>query len=70
MATIYAPLTPREKDVAHRLARGYSQKEIASELGLNIKTILRLIDRLRMKTFMDSTSRLIVYLYRNGYGQQ
>jgi DNA-binding NarL/FixJ family response regulator len=38
-ASPFTNLTPRECDVAHRLADGKTNREIADELGISIKTV-------------------------------
>lgn len=50
-------LSDRERDVLMRIAKGYSNKEIAAELGLSIKTVetykARMSEKLRLKSRVD-----------------
>jgi len=50
-------LSPREREVFERLARGQTQREVAEELGLSVKTVetyrARIGDKLGLKTRAD-----------------
>lgn len=70
MATIYQPFTSRENEIAHLLAQGRSQPEIAQALQIKLSSLNARVSGLKRKTFCDDTISLIVYLYRKGYGQQ
>jgi two-component system invasion response regulator UvrY len=54
---LHESLTPRERQVMHRLVTGQALKEIAYELGLSIKTVSthrrRLLDKLRLNNTPD-----------------
>ncbi|MCZ7682175.1 MAG: LuxR C-terminal-related transcriptional regulator [Sandaracinaceae bacterium] len=50
-------LSPREREVFERLARGETQREVAESLGLSVKTVetyrARIADKLGLKTRAD-----------------
>lgn len=50
-------LSPREKEVFERLARGETQREVAEALGLSVKTVetyrARIADKLGLRTRAD-----------------
>jgi DNA-binding NarL/FixJ family response regulator len=50
-------LSDRERDVLVRIARGFSNKEIATELGVSVKTVetykARTLEKLSLKTRVD-----------------
>jgi DNA-binding NarL/FixJ family response regulator len=60
-------LSQREKEVLIRLAWGYSNKEIASNLHLSVKTVetykLRVAEKLRLR----SRTEMVQYALRNGW---
>jgi DNA-binding CsgD family transcriptional regulator len=39
LATLIEPLTDRERDVLHRLVGGSTNREIADELGISVRTV-------------------------------
>lgn len=51
------PLSPREREVLVRVARGYSNKEIAAELAIGVRTVetykARLMEKLGLRTRVD-----------------
>ena len=60
-------LSDRERDVLLRIARGYTNKEIASELGLSVKTVetykARVAEKLGLRTRVD----IVRYAARRGW---
>lgn len=60
-------LSDRERDVLVRIAQGYSNKEIAAELGLSVKTVEtykgRMADKLGLRTRVD----IVRYAARRGW---
>ena len=42
-------LTPREKEIVVRVARGERRKQIAAELGISVNTVWAHIARIRLK---------------------
>jgi DNA-binding NarL/FixJ family response regulator len=59
------PLTPREREVVQLLSEGQSNKEVASELGISVKTVEThrsvIMRKLRLRAFSD----LVRYAIRN-----
>ena len=51
-------LTQRERDVLVRIARGYANKEIASELGISVRTVESHRDSLMKKTGLRNVAAL------------
>src|SRR5206468_1749874 len=61
-----APLTPREREVLRLLAEGRTNKEVAQELGIGVKTVethrMNLMNKLGLHSVVD----LVRYAIRNG----
>ncbi len=55
-------LTPREKDIVRLLRRGYSNKEIANELGITVATVKWNITHILSKFEVESSRQLIALL--------
>jgi DNA-binding NarL/FixJ family response regulator len=60
-------LTPREAEVVHLIAFGYSNKEIAGQLGIGIKSIETYKARACEKLDMRSRSDLVRYAIMQGW---
>jgi len=60
-------LTPREIEILHYLAIGYSSKQIASQLNVSIKTIDNHRQNMLHKTFSKSSAELVNYCISMGY---
>jgi two-component system, NarL family, response regulator NreC len=60
------PLTPREREILQRIAEGQTTKEIASCLGLSVKTIESHRTRLMRKLDIHETAALVRYAIRRG----
>ena len=43
------PLSPRQKQIVHLLARGYDDAEITAELGITARTVKSHCDTIRAK---------------------
>ena len=60
-------LSDREREVIERIARGFSNKEIAAELGLSVKTVetykARVAEKLGLRTRVD----IVRYAARKGW---
>lgn len=60
-------LSEREREVLERIARGFSNKEIAAELGLSVKTVEtykgRVAEKLNLRTRVD----IVRYAARQGW---
>jgi DNA-binding NarL/FixJ family response regulator len=59
------PLSPRQRDIVRLLARGMTNKEIATELGLTAKTVDGYRALIMDKLELGSTAQLVKYAIRN-----
>jgi ATP/maltotriose-dependent transcriptional regulator MalT len=59
-------LTPRERDVIRLVARGFSNKEIASELGLSEHTVHRHVGNILTRLELPSRSAAVAYAAQSG----
>ena len=55
-------ITPREREVATRVALGEDRKTISSELKISIRTVDDFLQRLRQKAGAKSTYQLVFLL--------
>lgn len=62
-----AELSDREKEVLILLAWGYSNKEIAAELGLSVKTVETYKMRIGEKLGLRSRTEMVQYALRQGW---
>jgi len=60
-------LSEREKDVLTRVAWGFSNKEIAAELGLSVKTVETYKVRIAEKLGLRSRTEMVQYALRQGW---
>jgi DNA-binding NarL/FixJ family response regulator len=63
----HAELSEREKEVLLRLAWGYSNKEVAAELSLSVKTVETYKARIGEKLGLRSRTELVQYALRQGW---
>jgi len=61
-----AELTPREREVLQLIAEGMTTKQVASNLGLNVKTIETHRRQVMEKIGADSVAGLVRYALREG----
>jgi DNA-binding NarL/FixJ family response regulator len=61
------PLSDRERDVLMRIARGFSNKEIAAELGLSVKTVETYKARMAEKLGLRSRVEIVRYAAQQGW---
>lgn len=59
-------LSAREREVLQLIAEGYSDKEIAQELGISIRTVRFHRDTVRREYQCDSTAALVKLALRHG----
>ncbi|MBQ7851337.1 MAG: helix-turn-helix transcriptional regulator [Muribaculaceae bacterium] len=52
-------LSPRESEVAHLLAKGYSRQEVADELEISIYTVTRHITNIKARLHLKTTNQII-----------
>ena len=52
-------LSPRESEVAHLLAKGYSRQEVADELEISIYTVTRHITNIKARLHLKTTNLII-----------
>jgi DNA-binding NarL/FixJ family response regulator len=65
-----AELSEREADVIRLIAQGYSNKEIAAQLGLSIKTVETYKSRAMEKIGLDSRVAIVRYALQRGWLQE
>jgi NarL family two-component system response regulator LiaR len=63
-------LTEREKEVLLLIAEGKSNKEIADELHISIKTVKTHVSNLLMKCDAQDRTQLAIYAHRKGWARQ
>jgi NarL family two-component system response regulator LiaR len=62
-------LTDREKEVLLLIADGMSNKEIAEELHISVKTVKTHVSNLLMKCELEDRTQLAVYAHRKGWAK-
>ncbi len=67
---IAAELSERETDVVRLIAQGYSNKEIATQLNLSVKTVETYKARAMEKIGLDSRVALVRYALQRGWLQE
>ena len=60
-------LSERETEVVQRIAHGYSNKEIAGQLKLSVKTVETYRARAMEKLGLDSRAALVRYALEHGW---
>ena len=65
-----AALSERETDVVRLIAQGYSNKEIATQLNLSVKTVETYKARAMEKLGLDSRVAIVRYALRQGWLQE
>ena len=63
-------LTEREKEVLLLIADGQSNKEIAEELHISVKTVKTHVSNLLMKCELDDRTQLAVLAHRKGWANR
>ena len=64
---VTAALTKREKEIVQYLAKGYSSKQIAGELGISIKTVDNHRQNMLHKTNTKTSAELLSHCIHLGY---
>jgi DNA-binding NarL/FixJ family response regulator len=60
-------LSPREREVATRIARGFTTKEIAADLGISPKTVETHRQRIMEKLGFHKAAEIAAYAVKAGY---
>ncbi|MFC5469065.1 response regulator [Cohnella suwonensis] len=60
------PLTPRERDILQEVARGQTNREVASALGLSEHTVKNHLKNILQKLHLDNRVQLTRYAYERG----
>jgi DNA-binding NarL/FixJ family response regulator len=63
---VFSALTPREREVLQALSEGLSTKEIASRLGVSVKTVETHRSQIMEKLDIHSVAELTKYAIREG----
>ncbi len=66
----HGPLTPREREVAGLVARGLSNREIATQLFITEKTAANHIEHIMTKLNLRSRAQIAVWAVQNGLGPE
>ena len=61
------PLTPREEEVMRQIAKGYSNKEIASQLSVSVKTVETHKARATEKLDIHNRAGIVRYAMQQGW---
>ena len=56
-------ISPREREIVDLLAQGFYYKEIASRLGISIRTVINLAQNARRKTNTHNQTELVRHFY-------
>jgi DNA-binding CsgD family transcriptional regulator len=66
----FGGLTPREREVAHLLAQGKSNREIAEKLVLSERTVENHVGNILTKLGFDSRAQVAVWAIEKGLGKE
>lgn len=66
MAPDYQQLSPREREVLRLIARGNTNKEIAQELSISVRTVERHRSSIMKKIGLQNRAELVAYAVREG----
>jgi DNA-binding NarL/FixJ family response regulator len=64
---LFVPLSPREMEILHLIARGYSNKEIAHELGISRQTVKNHMTSILRKLSVNDRTQAALYALRRGW---
>jgi DNA-binding NarL/FixJ family response regulator len=64
---LFVPLSPREMEILHLVARGYSNKEIAHELGISRQTVKNHMTSILRKLSVNDRTQAAIYALRRGW---
>jgi len=64
---MFVPLSPREMEILQLIARGYSNKEIAHELGISRQTVKNHMTSILRKLSVNDRTQAALYALRHGW---
>ena len=64
---MFVPLSPREMEILQLIARGYSNKEIAHELGISRQTVKNHMTSILRKLCVNDRTQAALYALRRGW---
>ena len=64
---MFVPLSPREMEILQLIARGYSNKEIAHELGISRQTVKNHMTSILRKLSVNDRTQAALYALRRGW---
>ncbi len=64
---VFAPLTPREMDILKLITKGYSNKEIARELGISRQTVKNHMSAILRKLAVNDRTQAAVLALKRGW---
>jgi DNA-binding NarL/FixJ family response regulator len=62
----YSSLTDRERDVFQLIAKGMSNKEIATDLFISLVTVKTHVSRILSKLELDDRTQVAIFAFKNG----
>lgn len=70
LSTLFAPLSPRQQDVARLVAQGKTNYQIGCELGITENTVKLYVSQVLRLTHMHNRTQLALAMSPNGAGRQ
>lgn len=70
LSALFAPLSPRQQDVAKLVAKGQTNYQIGCELGITENTVKLYVSQVLRLTHMHNRTQLALALSPNGAGRQ
>jgi len=64
---MFVPLSPREMEILQLIARGYSNKEVAHELGISRQTVKNHMTSILRKLSVNDRTQAALYALRRGW---
>ena len=64
---MFVPLSPREMEILHCIARGLSNKEVARELGISEQTVKNHMTSILRKLAVNDRTQAAIYALRRGW---
>ena len=65
--SLFIPLSPREMEILELVTNGYSNKEIASRLGISYQTVKNHMTAILRKLRLDDRTQAAVYALKHGW---